>query len=122
MDFDITQFATPGFIIFCLAIYAVSFSLRKILEVAFSKWNLAGRYFWREAALVALPVLVGLVIGAFLKTFPYPEGFTGRGSHMLYGLVCGLSSSLVYRVVTSLVRKLWPGATPSTPADGSPSP
>ena len=91
-DFDITQFATPGFVVFCLAIYAISFSVRRIVEGIFKKYALAERYFWREVVVVVLPVVVGLTIGAFLKAFPYPDGFTGHGSHMLYGLFCGLSS------------------------------
>lgn len=122
MNFGIDTLATPATLLFCIGVYAILFILRKVLEGLLKKYDFANNYYWREVVLPILPSVIGVVCGVGMKFFPFPEGFTHWGPRALYGLVCGFASALVYKIAMSIVRKLWPGATPSTPADGSPSP
>lgn len=120
--FGIETLATPATLIFCLGVYAILFLVRKLAEGLFKKYKLADNYYWREIVLPTLPSLIGVGFGLGMKTFPFPEGLTHWGPRALYGLVCGFASALVYKIALSIVRKLWPGALPSTPGDDSPSP
>jgi hypothetical protein len=122
MNFGIDTLATPATLILCMSIYAIVFCARRVLEGALRKYKFADNWFWRELALPVMPSVVGAVLGAFAKFFPFPEGFTHWGSRALFGLVCGFVSALVYKIALSIVRKLWPGVLPSTPGGELPSP
>ncbi len=119
MNFGIETLASGQTLVFCLAIYAFVWCFRKLVEGIGRKTRIRYSYYWREVALPVLPSVIGAIAGATMSFFPYPEGLSHPGSRTLYGLVCGFASGLVYKIALSIVRKLWPGALPSTPSDGS---
>jgi hypothetical protein len=94
-------------VLFGLGVYTFSVTLRKLLEGLFNKFDLAHNYYWRSVLLPVLPPLIGVVWGALPTKYPYPEVLSGRMGHAVFGLVCGFFSSLIYRVVKSLMVKKW---------------
>ncbi len=56
---------------------------------------------WKELILPVLPVLLGPTAAYLAKTYPYPGGLTSGSARVAFGLVAGLLSGLVYRVLKS---------------------
>ncbi len=93
-----------GFLL-SLGIYAVVFVVRKVVEFILKGYKLSNARWWRELALPVMPVLLGVCVGLFAETYPYPEGIKDVLSRVLYGAVCGLVSSLSYRVLKKVLVK-----------------
>jgi len=94
------------FILFSLFIAGITFVLRKIVEYLMSsfKWAAKESKLWSDLILPILPVLLGAVIADKFKHFPFPDGLSTFGSgRIVFGLVAGLLSTLVYRVINSLL-------------------
>lgn len=111
-------------VLFGLAIAAVTFVIRKVIEYAMANWQFAAKEskMWTDLILPILPVFLGVGGALLFKMFPYPNGLTGGESRGIFGLVAGLLSTLLYRVVNTLlgqkidVPPTAPG-TPPTPTD-----
>lgn len=105
---------------FGIAVYAVCLIIRRGAELLFpvlkSDTSKAGKI-WMEFILPALPVLLGLVAGVLIKTFPYPEGLTSRVMHGAYGLVAGFGAGFAYRILKATVEKRWEVKLPVEPDD-----
>lgn len=109
MDELLRIFLSWNFMIFCLGLAAFGFVLRKVVEylildnphIPASKQS----PIWRGLILPVAPVLTGALAGYFAKGYPYPEGLsTSEYGRVSFGLVAGLLSGLVYRVVNELLR------------------
>lgn len=97
-------------VVFCLAIFAIVFMLRKILEFFAPSLLSSGTKFgkfYTEVLLPILPVFLGGLSGGIFSSYPYPEMFTSFIAHVFFGLFCGLISGLVYRVIKAgLLKKI----------------
>lgn len=109
MDELLRIFLSWQFMIFCLGLAAMGFILRKIIEytildnphVPGSKHSMI----WRSLILPIAPVVSGAIAGYFAKNYPYPEGLgTSEYGRISFGLVAGLLSGLVYRVISELLK------------------
>jgi hypothetical protein len=98
---DLLAFLTWQFIFFSLGIIAVMFVLRTISEYLFPK--LVGSNFWDKLVLPISPILFGGGMAWLLKAYPYATGFTTWGDHVIYGMVAGLLSGLIYKVVKGMI-------------------
>ncbi len=55
-----------------------------------------------------MPIVLGVVAAILLKTFPYPgftpdaHGMVARGDRIIFGLVCGSMSTIMYRTIKAL--------------------
>lgn len=108
MDPAIDSLLTWPTLLLSIGIYVVVRVIRRLVEGGLSRYRVKANFYWREVAVPILPIVVGALWGAVHANFPYPEGLNGRGSHALYGIVCGFFSGLVYRIITSFVGKKWP--------------
>ena len=96
--------------VFTLAIFVFSFLLRRTAEVIFptlrqdTPLSTAQRV-WEELLLPSIPVFVGIAFGIAVKSWPYPAVLVSRGSHVIYGAVCGFFSSYAYRVVKATITQ-----------------
>jgi hypothetical protein len=108
MEPSIDSLLTWPTLLLSIGIYVVVRVIRRIVEGGLFRHRLRDKFYWREVIVPIFPVVVGAIWGAVHTNFPYPEGLNGRGSHALYGLVCGFFSGLVYRIITSVVGKRWP--------------
>tara|TARA_R110000868_G_scaffold46524_5_gene153629 strand:- start:12920 stop:13303 length:384 start_codon:yes stop_codon:yes gene_type:complete len=117
-------FLTWQFLIFCLGLSSITFVVRKVVEYLMLCFpGLLGSKFsilWKSVLLPIGPVVNGAVAGFLVEAFPYPESL-GASSYgrFSFGLVAGLFSGLVYRVVVELLKSK---LSSSTEASGNPPP
>lgn len=99
------------FVFFSLAIAAVVYVIRLFVEYMAEvlKRDLSKSHLWNDFLLPVLPILVGVAGALLLKKFPYP-GFTAnakgnflRGDRLIFGLVTGSLSSLLFRSIKALL-------------------
>ena len=99
------------FVLFGLAVAMVMYVFRLIVEyiAGAAKFDLAKSKLWNELVLPILPIALG-ALGAWLVTaFPYPgftpnaAGVVARGDRLIFGLVAGGFSTMMYRVIKALL-------------------
>ena len=136
MDAVLQALLSWQFVLFCLAISAIVFVVRKFVEYAMENWASVAKEskLWKELILPILPIMLGTVCALLAKRYPYPDGLTTISARMAFGLVAGLLSGLVYRVVkgtltsklSGLISSLGIGnsssapSVPASPAVGTP--
>lgn len=105
MDAILQTLLSWQFVLFSLAVTALIYFVRTTAEYVVANWKPAAKQskLWTDLLLPLLPVIVGPLTAVLVKTFPYPSGLTTTGSRFLFGLVAGLISGLLYRVVKSLL-------------------
>lgn len=92
------------FILFGLAVAAIMYVIRTIVDYFIGlKTNPKEIKLWNELFLPILPVLLGAFGADFFSAFPYPDGLTTKGDRIIFGLVAGLFSTLMYRVIKALL-------------------
>lgn len=100
MDKIFEAFVNVQTILICLAIYVMTFVIRKVVEGA---WKDAKEHrLWREVWLPIGPIVNGAALGLMAKTFVWPvvvhNSLSGR---IMYGAICGVFSALVYSRIRS---------------------
>jgi hypothetical protein len=118
----ITQLATWQFIVLCLAISGMLKVAAMIIDYFFSKAKFY--HLWTELLLPIAPFFVGGTIGRFMTSYPYPEGFASVSMRVLYGMVAGLLSGMVYRFIRKSIQikvglsddTTTPAVSPAAPA------
>lgn len=111
MDTILQAFLTWQFLFFCLAIGAVVFVIRQVVEYwmengwPLKQWAAANKdsRLWRGLLLPILPILLGQVGALLAKQYPYPEGFNSTSGRVVFGLVAGFTSGLVVRLFRSFL-------------------
>jgi hypothetical protein len=99
------------FVLFGLAVSAVLYVFRLIVEyfATVFKQDLSASKLWNNLILPIAPILFGVIAGLLLKKFPYPgfvadaNGVILRGDRIIFGLVAGSLSTVMYRVIKSLL-------------------
>jgi hypothetical protein len=91
------------FLLFCLAIAAVLFVIRRVFEYLMETRQIEAKNskLWKDLILPVLPVVLGPTAAYFAKAYPYPAGLHDASARVAFGLVAGLLSGLVYRVLKS---------------------
>lgn len=103
LDKILTAFVNPQTIVICLAIYLMTFVVRKLVE-GFWKGAKNNRL-WREVWLPIGPIANGALIGVLAKTFVWPDFVgTSLSGRIMYGAICGVFSALIYSRVRSFVQ------------------
>ncbi len=98
------------FILFGLAVAGVVYVLRILAEyfIQLAKKNPKSSKLWSNVLLPILPVVIGAVGAVHFKSFPYPDGLVTKGDRIIFGLVAGLLSTLMYRVIKGLLAQKVP--------------
>lgn len=120
MDPIFQTFVSWQFLIFSTAIVAIVFVTRKIAEYLLANWKPAAKEskLWNDLILPILPIFVGSIGALIFKKYPYPDGLVSGGSRFIFGLVAGLLSTVLYRLVLSkLVAQM--GANSQSTTDSS---
>jgi hypothetical protein len=127
MDTVLQALLSWQFVLFALAIAALTFVIRKVVEFALDNPSIpTGKMtktdrLWTELLLPILPVVLGAVAGLLAKKYPFPDGLTNPSARIAFGLVAGLLSGLVYRVIKgTLAGKI--AAVVNAAAGGAPLP
>lgn len=101
MNFN--QFLTLPIGIFCLVIFVLVLAQRKVLELIWPK--IKEHLFWRELFLPMGPPATGAVLGGLIVNYPFPEGLTSLSGRIFCGVVCGLASGTVYRILKKFLNE-----------------
>lgn len=90
----------------CLAIASATFVFRKIIEYLMetrTSFNKESK-FWTDLVLPIFPVIFGSSAALIFKGLPFPDGISTASARFTCGLVAGLLSGLVYRVIKSFLN------------------
>lgn len=98
------------FVLYGLAVAMIMYIIRQVAEYLAEvlHWNLSSSKLWNELFLPLAPIILGVVGVLILKKFPYPgfvpdaSGVVSRGNRIVFGLVSGGCSTIMYRVLKSL--------------------
>jgi hypothetical protein len=102
MDSVLQALLSVQFVIFCLGLAAITFVVRRAVEFFLDKpWVPASKasHIWRGLVLPVMPVILGALFGFVASKYPYPEGLDTTSGRVMFGLVAGLLSGLIYRVI-----------------------
>jgi hypothetical protein len=106
MDTVLQALFSWQFVLFCLAIAAVTFVIRRVIEFVLDHPGIPASKsskFWTDLFLPIFPVIGGPLGAWFASGYPYPEGLTSDSGRIIFGLVAGLLSGLVYRIAKSFL-------------------
>jgi len=138
MDLDslVNAIVSQQFIYICLAVYVVTYFVRRLIEGTWKVLVETGRVrqttlafrLWNEVCLPVLTIFVGGLMGLMAKTFVWPELTNGtRSGRIMFGAVCGLFSAFIYNRIRAWIKSnpakaeedngLPPVATEPPPAD-----
>lgn len=111
MDTNLLEIFSWQFVLFGLFIYGLTFILRKFGETILDKPQIPINKtdkIWSEFFLPVAPIANGALLGWLLKMFPFPEGIHSTSGRIIFGFVCGLASSWIYKVVRGLLKAKLP--------------
>jgi hypothetical protein len=93
------------FVLFGLAIASVMYVLRIVVEYFMELGHIDPdkNKLWNKVMLPILPVIIGAIWATHLRAFPYPDNMVSRPDRLIFGLVAGLLSGLIYRVVKAVL-------------------
>lgn len=114
---DINSLASSIFnvqtIYLCLAIYVVTYLIRRVIEGTWSiliqqgdakKTSVSSRI-WDEVVVPILPILIGGGLSFAAKTFVWPDfAIKTKLARFLYGCICGLFSSFIYNRIRGWLK------------------
>lgn len=113
MDNVLQALLSWQFVFFALAIAAMTFVLKKVVEFAIDNKSIPTggmtkeNRFWKELVLPISPVVMGAGAGFLAKMYPFPEGIESASARLAFGMVAGLLSGLLYRIIKgTLASKL----------------
>lgn len=94
------------FLMFCLGIAGLVFVIRRAVEYFLKVKNITKyNYLWETLILPIMPLGLGSLLGWVAKAYPYPGAITSASGRVFFGLVAGMLSGLVYRVLKGLLVK-----------------
>ena len=99
MDTAFETILSYQFLLFCLAISALTYVIRLIVEYCFSVKNIVPKdnHAWNELILPILPIVLGCVSALLAKKYPFPDQITSYSGRAVFGLVAGSFSTIVWR-------------------------
>lgn len=103
MDSILTQFLTMPMLIFCLVVAVLVWTQRRCLELAWPK--IKENKIWRELFLPIGPPGTGAILGGLIVNYPFPETLTSLFGRIFCGVVCGLASGTVYRILKKFLNE-----------------
>lgn len=112
----LNQLFTVPNAVFCLMIWAAVLIQRKIVETLWKK--AVTNKIWNSLVLPIWPMVTGGLLIWLVKAYPVPPDFAATGPRIIFGVVCGLLSAHVYKIVKELVSKqLSSNTTTNDPTD-----
>lgn len=91
--------------LFCLGIYFLTFSVRRVLEHFFPHWVHSS--IWRDVWLPTLPPIVGISVALLTRKYPFPPEISSMSARVFFGAVAGGVSAWAYKVIKGVLRKQW---------------
>lgn len=118
MDTALQALLSYQFILLCLAIAAITYVFRLTIQFfILDNPKMPGtrtNKFWRELILPISPVFFGVILCFCVKAGIYPEGIVTQAARINLGLVAGLLSGLIYKVVVGMLAAKIPAVATIT--------
>jgi len=90
-------FANWQTVVFCLAVYMITYVIRTIVESLPNLQKFAGGWVWQELLLPLGPIATGVILALLSKKFPWPVPIADVFSvKLMYGGICGMTSGWMY--------------------------
>jgi|ERR1700722_7178418 len=89
-------------LLFSLGVFFIVWFVRTIVEFLWA--GATGNKIWEEIVLRFLPCVVGAVIGKYAALYPYPLGIVSASGRIMFGIVSGGISSLVFASLKGMAR------------------
>jgi|SRR5665213_2505515 len=102
MDTALTALFSWQFMLFCLMVATIMYLIRLTVEYFLPKAITSK--FWNDFLLPILPPTVGAIVGYLATAYAYPEGLSSVSGRVAFGMVAGLLSSLIYRVMKAFLK------------------
>jgi len=122
MDLNLIASASGPPIVFMLAIWFFTLSVRRVVEHFFPKLGGKGTL-WSDLVLPILPIVLGGLFAVTMYKFPFLDKLPSWGTRAFYGCVAGGGSGVLYRVIRTILKKKYgvnlsspPGVVDGTPA------
>ena len=105
MDTALQALLSWQFIIFCLALTAVTYVVRMVVDYTLNSRKIDAKscHIWVELILPILPVVLGCFGALLAKKYPYPVEIISGSGRIAFGLCAGLLSGLVWRLVKAIL-------------------
>lgn len=93
------------FALFCLAIGAILFVFRTIVEYLMTKYTSIGKEtaLWNKVILPILPIFMGALGARFISSYPYPITLVSNAGRVAWGLLGGFTSGAIVRLYFGLL-------------------
>jgi hypothetical protein len=98
----ITSFVSAPFVIFSLAIAAMVYPFRLVIDYCLK--NSTKLPLWDSVILPIVPIPIGAVLAYLIPMFPFPDGWANVWPRVLWGSVAGLLSTTMYRITWALLK------------------
>lgn len=102
MDTGLSTLLGWQFLLFSLATNVLIFIIRTIMEYCFK--NLPNVGIWDKLFLPIAPSITGGVGGWLIKQYPYPDGISSLDARILFGVVAGFLSGLLYQIIKGMLK------------------
>ncbi len=102
MEQGLLSFLTWQFLLFAFVLAGVMEVVKRF--VLYFEKDAKDLKLWNDLIFPVGPVFLGALLGAVIKAYPYPEGIVSWQTRLGFGLVSGLFSTLLYRVVNGLLK------------------
>ncbi len=107
MEKFIETFLSWQLIMFCLSVSAVTFVFKKFITYGVKKVRVLKKFndFWMEVLMPTIPVIMGGFMSYILTSYPFPPEANDTSSRVFFGIVAGMFSGLVYKIVKSFLTQ-----------------
>lgn len=105
MDSALQALLSWQFVLFCIAVSAVTFMVRNIVDYILQNYNVSPKenHLWSNLILPILPVVLGTLGAFFAQQYPYPLEISSASGRLAFGLCAGLLSGFVWRWVKAAI-------------------
>jgi hypothetical protein len=108
-----TSIFTWQFVIISLAIAGITYPVR--LFAGFFAKTPRILQFWNDVALPTIPIIIGPTLTLAAVSFPFPNDLSIASSRMIWGVVAGMFSSVVYRLTKAAIKTFFGELTVEQP-------
>ena len=117
MDTALQALLSWQFILFCLALTAVTYVVRMVVDYILNSCKIDAKScnIWVGLILPILPLTLGCLGALLAKQYPYPVEIISASGRVAFGLCAGLLSGLVWRVVKATISSKLAGLQTNPP-------
>ena len=87
-------------VMFVLTIAGIMYVIRAVVEYFMTQKTIK---FWETVFISSMHIILGGSLGYFFNSFPYPDQLTNSWDRVVFGIVAGLLSEPIYRLIQAIL-------------------